>query len=91
LVVRCWDNAMNTQPTFVRSTWNWDLHVTSSCHRIKVYSVNKTRPKTAAKLKKFEEAGVPFLPITQPGEMDLEDEETYLHEMELRGGRDPIE
>ena len=21
LVVRCWDNSMNTQPTFVRSTW----------------------------------------------------------------------
>jgi hypothetical protein len=21
LVVRCWDDAMNTQPTFVRSTW----------------------------------------------------------------------
>jgi len=27
---RTWDNALNTQPTFVRSAWNWDLHVTSS-------------------------------------------------------------
>lgn len=70
---------------------NWDLHVTSSCHRIKVFSINKTRPKTAAKLKHFEQLGVPFLPITQPGEMDLEDEETYSHEMEARGGRDPKE
>ncbi|KAF8866384.1 molybdopterin binding oxidoreductase [Acephala macrosclerotiorum] len=91
LVVRCWDNALNTQPTYARSAWNWDLHVTSSCHRIKVFSINKTRPKTAAKLKLFENLGVPFLPITQPGEMDLEDEESYMHEMEAKGGRDPRE
>ena len=70
---------------------NWDLHVTSSCHRIKIYSINKTRSKTAVKLKKFEERGIPFLPITQPSEMDLEDEETYTHEMKDRGGRDPLE
>ncbi|TVY56669.1 Sulfite oxidase [Lachnellula suecica] len=91
LVVRCWDNSMNTQPTFVRSTWNWDLHVTSSCHRVKVFSINKTRPRTAARLKQFEENGIPFMPITKPGGMDLEDDETYLHEMENRGGRDPLE
>lgn len=70
---------------------NWDLHVTSSCHRIKIFSINKTRPKTAAKLKMFEKMGIPFLPITQPGEMDLEDEESYLHEREAQGGRDPVE
>jgi hypothetical protein len=70
---------------------NWDLHVTSSCHRIKIYSINKSRPKTAAKLAMFEKLGLPFLPITQPGEMDLEDEESYMHEMESRGGRDPKE
>jgi sulfite oxidase len=29
------DNACNTQPTYVRSAWNWDLHVTSSAHRVK--------------------------------------------------------
>jgi sulfite oxidase len=56
-----------------------------------VYSINKTRPKTAAKLKHFEKLGVPFLPITQPGEMDLEDEESYTQEMVARGGRDPLE
>jgi len=39
----------------------------------------------------FEKLGVPFLPITQPGEMDLEDEESYMHEMTARGGRDPKE
>jgi len=70
---------------------NWDLHVTSSCHRIKVYSINKTRPKTAAKLKLFKEKGIPFLPITQPGEMDQESDENYAREMKARGGRDPLE
>jgi len=42
-------------------------------------------------LKKFEEAGVPFLPITQPGEWDLEEDDTYDREMDARGGRDPLE
>jgi sulfite oxidase len=65
--------------------------VTSSCHRIKVFSINRTRARTAAKLKKFEELGVPVLPITRPGEMDLEDDETYMREMDAQGGRDPLE
>lgn len=65
--------------------------MTSSCHRIKVFSINKSKPKTAARLKKFEEAGVPFLPITQPGEWDLEEDDTYDREMDARGGRDPLE
>ena len=34
---------------------SWDLHVTSSCHRIKVYSVNTSKPATAARLKEIEE------------------------------------
>lgn len=29
IVCRCWDNALNTQPTFVRTSWNWGLHVHS--------------------------------------------------------------
>jgi hypothetical protein len=70
---------------------NWDLHVTSSCHRIKLFSVNKTRPATAKKLKQYEEAGIPFLPITNPGEMDNEDEDEYDKEMAARGPRDPVE
>jgi len=70
---------------------NWDLHVTSSCHRIKVFSINRSRPRTAAKLKMFQEMGIDILPITRPGETDLEDEETYAKEMEARGGRDPLE
>jgi hypothetical protein len=35
--------------------------------------------------------GVPFLPITHPGEDDLEAEEKYLEVMENRVGRDPLE
>jgi len=89
--VRTWDNALNTQPTFVRSAWNWDLHVTSSCHRIKVYSINRSRPATAARLKMLEENGIPLLPITQPIEMNLESDEEYDKEMAKRKGRDPIE
>lgn len=56
-----------------------------------MYSINRSRPATAKKLKKFEELGLPFLPITKPGELDLEDEEDYMHEMGARGGRDPAE
>lgn len=65
--------------------------MTSSCHRIKVYSVNKTRAATAARLKFLEDRQLDFLPITQPGEFDLEDDETYEKEMEARGGRDPLD
>ncbi|KAG6849083.1 hypothetical protein H0H93_011392 [Arthromyces matolae] len=70
--VRTWDSSNNTEPTFVRSAWNWDLHVTSSCHRIKIYSVNKSRPATAARLKELKNRGVPFEPLTRPLEFELE-------------------
>jgi sulfite oxidase len=60
----------------VRSAWNWDLHVTSSAHRIKLYSVNKTRAGTRARLQ----AGLPFEPITLPPAMSLEDPDEYLAE-----------
>jgi len=91
LVVRCWDSSINTQPTFVRSAWNFDTHVTSSCHRIKVYSINRSHPKTAKRLKELEERNIPLLPITQPLEIDLEDDTDYVAEMAKRGGRDPEE
>ncbi|KAG5723946.1 Sulfite oxidase [Termitomyces sp. T112] len=75
--VRSWDSSNNTEPTFVRSTWNWDLHVTSSCHRIKIYSVNRTRSATAARLKELESRGIPFEPLTRPLEFPLETQEEY--------------
>ncbi|KAF4610710.1 hypothetical protein D9613_007294 [Agrocybe pediades] len=77
LTVRCWDNALNTQPTFVRSAWNWGLHVTSSCHRVKIYSVNKSKPDTAARLKEFEERGTPFVPLSRPTEFRVQSDEDY--------------
>ncbi|EJT70193.1 nitrate reductase 1 [Gaeumannomyces tritici R3-111a-1] len=91
LVVRTWDNAMNTQPTYVRSAWNWDLHVTSSAHRIKVYSINRSKPATAKRLKQLEAAGVPVVPITKPVPFDLETDEEYEKSMEEQGWRDPVE
>ena len=108
--IRCWDNSLNTQPTFVRSAWwvyllpsshpirtnnsffrNWDLHVTSSCHRIKVFSVNRSRPATAARLKIMEEKKIDFLPLTKPLPFDMESDAEYEAEMEKRAGRDPEE
>lgn len=70
---------------------NWDLHVTSSCHRIKVYSINRSKPETAKRLKELEEKNIPLLPITHPMRIDLETEERYQDEMRKRGGRDPQE
>ncbi|KAI9831583.1 MAG: hypothetical protein M1819_004815 [Sarea resinae] len=91
LVARCWDDAMNTQPTFVRSAWNWDTHVTSSCHRISVYSINTSRPATRARLAELQDARIELEPLTQPLPIDLEDDTDYVREMAVRGGRDPDE
>lgn len=70
---------------------NWDLHVTSSCHRIKVYSINRSRPATAARLKMLEEKGLSITPITKPLEFDLESDEEWRANMLARDGRDPEE
>lgn len=77
LTVRCWDNSLNTQPTYVRSAWNWGLHVTSSCHRVKIYSVNKSKELTRYRLAQFEKRGVPFAPLTRPTEFPYQEEEEY--------------
>ncbi|KLO08215.1 molybdopterin binding oxidoreductase [Schizopora paradoxa] len=76
--VRTWDSSNNTEPTFVRSAWNWDLHVTSSCHRIKLYSVNRSRPETAKRLQVLEQHGDSIMNLTKPPEFSLETEEEYL-------------
>ena len=65
--------------------------MTSSAHRIKIYSINRSKPQTAKRLKQLEEEGAPLLPITQPLEFALESDEEYLEEMKKRGGRDPME
>jgi sulfite oxidase len=88
LCVRCWDNALNTQPTFVRTAWNWGLHVTSSCHRVKIYSVNKKRELTRQRLDEFEKRGIPFMPITRPTEFPLQGMEDYERFWEVNQPRD---
>ncbi|KAJ5297425.1 Eukaryotic molybdopterin oxidoreductase [Penicillium antarcticum] len=65
IVCRCWDNSLNTQPLNVRAAWNWGLHVTSSAHRIKVYSINKSRELTRKRLDKYEQLGIPLAPLTR--------------------------
>jgi len=77
IVARCWDNALNTQPLDVRTTWNWGLHVTSSCHRISVYSVNKSRELTKARLDEFHRKSIPFGPITVPLEFPSQSWDDY--------------
>ncbi|KAI0312870.1 sulfite oxidase mitochondrial precursor [Amylostereum chailletii] len=82
LCVRAWDSSNNTQPTFVRSAWNWDLHVTSSCHRIKIYSVNMSRPATRARLAQIEaHGGNGFQSLSEPLHFSLEDDKEYLERM----------
>lgn len=77
IVVRCWDNSLNTQPLEIRSAWNWGLHVTSSCHRVKVYSVNKKREQTRARLEAFRKHKTGFVPITLPTEFPYMTWEEY--------------
>jgi len=60
-------------------------------HRVKVYSINKSKPSTAARLKILEEKNVPIVPITHPMEFDLQTEEDYQEEMRKQGGREPEE
>lgn len=77
IVCRCWDNSLNTQPLEIRTAWNYGLHVTSSCHRISVYSVNKSKPETKARLDELEERGIPFGPITAPLTFPPQTTESY--------------
>lgn len=75
----------------MRTNRNWDLHVTSSCHRVKIYSMNRSKPLTAQRLKVLEEKGMSMFPLTRPLEIDLETDEHYDKAMEAQGGRDPKE
>lgn len=67
---------------FAMRRHSWDLHVTSSCHRVKVYSINKTRPATRARMALMEKHGImSFEPLTRPLEFALESENDYLEKM----------
>ncbi|KAH9883467.1 sulfite oxidase [Xylariomycetidae sp. FL2044] len=88
VLVRCWDNSLNTQPLAIRDAWNWGLHVTSSAHRIKIYSVNKSKKKTRDRLAEFEKHGVGLLPITRPTEFPYQSWEEYEEFQKKAGPRD---
>lgn len=77
IVCRCWDNSLNTQPLTVRAAWNWGLHVTSSAHRISVYSINKTRAVTRDRLEQFEREDDPLAPLTWPEEFPTQTNDEY--------------
>lgn len=88
IVCRCWDNSLNTQPLAVRAAWNWGLHVTSSAHRISVYSVNKSKELTKKRLGEFEENRTPFGPITNPTEWQIQTWDDYEQYWEKNDPRD---
>lgn len=88
LVCRCWDNSLNTQPMEVRQSWNWGLHVTSSCHKIKIYSVNASREATRKRMQEFEDHKESFLPITRPTEFKTFSMEMYEKMWETMEPRD---
>ncbi|KAK4494266.1 hypothetical protein PRZ48_014564 [Zasmidium cellare] len=88
IVCRTWDNSLNTQPLNVRAAWNWGLHVTSSAHRVKVYSINKTKPATAKKLALFKKTGSPLAPITWPEEFTTQTMYEYKSFWEKHDPRD---
>jgi sulfite oxidase len=46
--------------------------------RIKIYSVNKSRPATAQRLEELNERGIDFNPLTRPLEFTLENLDDYL-------------
>ena len=58
---------------------SWDLHVTSSCHRIKLYSMNRTREATRKRLELLRSHGADIEDLCRPFEYALEDEEAYLN------------
>lgn len=87
--VRCWDDANNTQPTFQRSAWNWDLHVTSSCHRVNIFSINRSKPDTKRRLEAMETAGEDVHNLTRPLGVKPETDEQWLEVKKRMGAREP--
>ncbi|GAW17642.1 hypothetical protein ANO14919_071020 [Xylariales sp. No.14919] len=91
LVVRCWDNSLSEyylSPIEVRDAWNWGLHVTSSAHRVRIYSVNKSKERTRARLEEFEKRGTSFVPITRPTEFPYMSWKEYDEYFAKAGPRD---
>jgi len=51
--------------------------VTSSAHRISVYSVNKSRERTREKLQEFVDKKSPLAPLTWPEEFPTQSWDDY--------------
>ncbi|KAJ5888953.1 Eukaryotic molybdopterin oxidoreductase [Penicillium taxi] len=88
IVCRCWDNSLNTQPLNIRAAWNWGLHVTSSAHRIKVYSINKSHELTRKRIEKFEKMGIPLGPVTRYDAVSSQTDEEYAQYWKTHDPRD---
>jgi sulfite oxidase len=58
---------------------------------VPVYSINRTIPATAARLRLLEEHGEPIVPITHPVEFAVEGEDEYAEAMKIKGSREPVE
>ena len=61
--------------------------MTSSCHRIKIYSVNKKRQLTKKRLQQFREHKESFVPITVPTDfqqMTWEDYDKFFDDTQPR-------
>lgn len=63
--------------------------VTSSAHRVPIYSVNRSKPETAARLRLLESHGQSIKPITFPTDVPIQSNEEYLAAMAKRGPREP--
>ena len=64
--------------------------VTSSAHRVPIYSVNRSHPETAARLKLLESVGQSIEPITFPVEVPVQSEEEYRAALAKKGPREPL-
>jgi len=75
--------------TLLIKSWKQMADVCDS--RVKLYSINKSKPATAKRLQQLEDHGASIHPITRPLPFDLQTDEEYLEEMKRQGGRDPEE
>ncbi|KAH8108637.1 hypothetical protein DFH11DRAFT_1731780 [Phellopilus nigrolimitatus] len=67
---------------------SWNLHATSSCYRIKLYSVNHMRTQTAARLQLLAAHSASILDPSKPFEATLDDEKAYFAREPLSQTRD---
>ncbi|KAF2713789.1 hypothetical protein K504DRAFT_369307, partial [Pleomassaria siparia CBS 279.74] len=58
--------------------------------RIRIYSINRTKPVTAKRLDILESKGLSIFLLTRPLKMELVSDD-YLEKIKRRQGHDPIE